>query len=113
MAANVDKGMWEYSGVLLTLDNVLLPDEKLSPTPSMQDGLDREYEIDLRILGCELIQTYGILLKLPQVNGYLTLLEIFLDDECCLQTFLPPFNSRWQWLQVKCCFKGSTTANHL
>ncbi|XP_067945584.1 cyclin-L1-like [Watersipora subatra] len=58
---------WEYSGVLLTLDNALLSEEKLSPTPSMQDGLDSEIEQDLRILGCELIQTAGILLKLPQV----------------------------------------------
>lgn len=74
MAANIDKGLWEYSGVLLTLDNVLLPDEKLSPTPSMQDGVDREHETDLRILGCELIQTYGILLKLPQVTNSLSML---------------------------------------
>ncbi|XP_013411114.1 cyclin-L1 [Lingula anatina] len=57
----------EYGRVILTLDNVLIPPEKLSPTPSMSDGLDHEAETDLRILGCELIQTAGILLKLPQV----------------------------------------------
>ncbi|KAK2183428.1 hypothetical protein NP493_312g02016 [Ridgeia piscesae] len=57
----------EFSEVILTLQNVLLPQEKLSPTPSMLDGLDSETEMDLRILGCELIQTSGILLKLPQV----------------------------------------------
>ncbi|XP_053378656.1 cyclin-L1-like [Mercenaria mercenaria] len=57
----------DFSKVILTLENVLIPDEKLSPTPSMQDGLDLETETDLRILGCELIQTAGILLKLPQV----------------------------------------------
>jgi hypothetical protein len=57
----------DFSKVILTLENVLIPDEKLSPTPSMQDGLDLETETDLRILGCELIQTSGILLKLPQV----------------------------------------------
>ena len=57
----------DFSKVVLTLENVLIPDEKLSPTPSMQDGLDLETETDLRILGCELIQTSGILLKLPQV----------------------------------------------
>merc|ERR1712226_159116 len=57
----------DFSKVILTLENVLLPDEKRSPTPSLLDGLDSETETDLRILGCELIQTSGILLKLPQV----------------------------------------------
>uniref|UniRef100_A0A8C2IZG2 Cyclin L1a n=2 Tax=Cyprinus carpio TaxID=7962 RepID=A0A8C2IZG2_CYPCA len=33
----------------------------------MQDGLDLYTETDLRILGCELIQSAGILLRLPQV----------------------------------------------
>ncbi|MXQ80237.1 hypothetical protein E5288_WYG006396 [Bos mutus] len=33
----------------------------------MQDGLDLPSETDLRILGCELIQAAGILLRLPQV----------------------------------------------
>ena len=56
----------EYSKVLLTLDNVLIPSEKLSATPSIIDGLDIDTETDLRILGCELIQTSGILLRLPQ-----------------------------------------------
>ncbi|XP_069752974.1 cyclin-L1a isoform X2 [Narcine bancroftii] len=56
-----------YSAVFLTIDNSLIPEEKLSPTPSMQDGLDLEVETDLRILGCELIQSAGILLRLPQV----------------------------------------------
>lgn len=51
----------------LSLENVLLPVEMLSLTPSMKDGLDIESETDLRILGCDLIQTSGILLKLPQV----------------------------------------------
>lgn len=54
--------------VLLTLSNVLLPKEKLTSTPSMIDGLDFETEVDLRIVGCEWIQTAGILLKLPQVS---------------------------------------------
>ena len=57
----------DFSKVVLTLENVLIPDEKLSETPSMLDGLEKEVETDLRILGCELIQTSGILLKLPQV----------------------------------------------
>lgn len=54
--------------VLLTLSNVLLPKEKLTSTPSMIDGLDFETEVDLRIVGCEWIQTAGMLLKLPQVK---------------------------------------------
>lgn len=56
-----------YGKVILTLENCLLPAEKLQTTPSELDGLNRETETDLRILGCELIQTSGILLKLPQV----------------------------------------------
>ena len=56
-----------YGKVILTSENILLPPEKLSPTPSSVDGLDPEVEMDLRIFGCELIQTAGILLKLPQV----------------------------------------------
>lgn len=58
-----------FSKVVITLENILLPEERLSPTPSMQDGLAYEVEIDLRIIGCEMIQTAGILLKLPQVGG--------------------------------------------
>lgn len=57
-----------YSEVYLTIDNSLIPEERLSPTPSMLDGLDLTTETDLRILGCELIQSAGILLRLPQVN---------------------------------------------
>jgi len=57
-----------YGRIVLTLTNCLLPADKLSPTPSQNDGLDLETETDLRILGCELIQTAGILLKLPQVS---------------------------------------------
>lgn len=60
-----------YGNVILTLKNCLLPEEKLSPTPSQIDGLDPDTEMDLRILGCELMQTAGILLKLPQVSQVL------------------------------------------
>uniref|UniRef100_A0A3P8NLT6 Cyclin-L1 n=1 Tax=Astatotilapia calliptera TaxID=8154 RepID=A0A3P8NLT6_ASTCA len=56
-----------YSEVYLTIDNSLVPEERLSTTPSMFDGLDLNTEADLRILGCELIQSAGILLRLPQV----------------------------------------------
>lgn len=64
MTATVKK---PYGKIILTLENCLLLPEKLEKTPSEQDGLDKETEFDLRILGCELIQTAGILLKLPQV----------------------------------------------
>jgi hypothetical protein len=57
-----------YGDIVLTLENVLLPMEKISPTPSSLDGLDPELEMDLRIAGCELISSSGILLKLPQVS---------------------------------------------
>lgn len=57
----------QFGKIILTLENCLLSDNKLQETPSQQDGLDRETETDLRVLGCELIQIAGILLKLPQV----------------------------------------------
>lgn len=68
-----------YSEVFLTIDNSLIPEEKLSSTPSMQDGLDLETETDLRILGCELIQSAGILLRLPQVN--IATVQIYYDHK--------------------------------
>ena len=62
--------MSEYGKVVLTLSNVLLPLEKLypNPTPSTSEGLPWDVEYDLRLIGCELIQTACLLLKLPQVN---------------------------------------------
>lgn len=57
-----------YSGVLITLENCLLPDDKLRFTPSMSSGLDIDTETGLRVVGCELIQAAGILLRLPQVR---------------------------------------------
>ncbi|KAJ7306415.1 hypothetical protein JRQ81_009763 [Phrynocephalus forsythii] len=56
-----------YSGVLITLENCLLPEDALRFTPSMGSGLDAETEAQLRVTGCELIQAAGILLRLPQV----------------------------------------------
>lgn len=56
-----------YGKIVLTLYNCLLPESTFKQTPSQADGLDIETETDLRILGCEMIQTAGILLKLPQV----------------------------------------------
>lgn len=60
--------MTEYGNIVLTLNSVLLPTEKLYPnaTPSMLDGLSYEVEYDLRLVGCELIQTACLLLQLPQ-----------------------------------------------
>lgn len=58
-----------YGKILLTLQNATLSKEKLEDTTiSQMDGLPKDIEMDLRILGCELIQTAGILLKLPQVG---------------------------------------------
>lgn len=58
-----------YGKIILTLENAILSPEKLEgPTISQEDGLTRDTEMDLRVLGCELIQTAGILLKLPQVS---------------------------------------------
>ncbi|XP_059572643.1 cyclin-L2 isoform X3 [Alligator mississippiensis] len=56
-----------YSGVLITLENCLLPETTLRFTPSMSSGLDADTETELRVTGCELIQAAGILLRLPQV----------------------------------------------
>ena len=72
----------DFSKVILTLENVLVPSDKLSPTPSFSDGLDSETEMDLRILGCELIQTAGILLKLPQVGVLFKLFVCIFDCNC-------------------------------
>jgi len=64
----------DFSQVVITLDNVLIPEDKLTPTPSQVDGLTEETEMDLRVLGTEMIQTAGILLSLPQVSRSLSLL---------------------------------------
>lgn len=59
-----------YGKIVMTLENATLPSEKLEThTVSQKDGLSPEIEVDLRILGCELIQTAGILLKLPSVSN--------------------------------------------
>ena len=63
------KKEYNYGDVFISLENCILSDEKLSETASMKDGLEKEVEIDLRIMGCELIQVAGMLLKLPQVSS--------------------------------------------
>lgn len=61
-------GKSDYGDVIISLENCILSEEQLEKTPSIKDGLDKEVEIDLRIVGCEYIQMAGILLKLPQVG---------------------------------------------
>lgn len=58
---------YDYDDIFISLENCILPTDKIDETPSMKDGLDRDTENDLRVLGCEIIQTAGLLLRLPQV----------------------------------------------
>ncbi|OBZ85626.1 Cyclin-L1 [Choanephora cucurbitarum] len=51
----------------VALKNPLASLEQLEVTISRRDGISEELEEDLRHLGAELIQSAGILLKLPQV----------------------------------------------
>jgi len=60
-------GDQKWGNVELTISNSVLPLDKLSPTPSSLDGMSQVVEDDLRNLGCNLIQTAGKLLRLPQV----------------------------------------------
>ena len=66
-AEPVQQPQEKWGPVILTISNSVLPLEKLCPTPSSQDGMTQAVEDDLRNLGCNLIQTAGKLLKLPQV----------------------------------------------
>lgn len=58
----------EFCKTVLSLDNCTVPRERLINTPSRQDGVGYELEVNLRLVGCECIQTAGLLLKLPQVR---------------------------------------------
>lgn len=60
-----------YGKIVLTLENAIINSEKLDSdlSVSQRDGLDKQTELNLRFLGCELVQTAGILLKLPQVRS--------------------------------------------
>ncbi|KAJ3149041.1 hypothetical protein HDU89_004043 [Geranomyces variabilis] len=51
----------------LSLQNSVLTLAQLECTPSADDGLPAALEQELRALGCELIQSAGSLLRLPQV----------------------------------------------
>ena len=58
-----------HGDIVLSLENCLLPAERLDgTTPSVQDGVDPETEAQLRFVGCEMVQTAGTLLRLPQVS---------------------------------------------
>lgn len=61
---------YDYGSVEISLENCIIPETKLEKTPSVVDGLNIEIETDLRIVGCEYVQTAGILLKLPQVKKF-------------------------------------------
>ena len=62
--------------------------DKLYPTPSMADHLAFDVEFDLRLVGCELIQTAGRLLQMPQVFFalfciYINIVILFIDRLFC------------------------------
>ena len=58
----------EFGKIVLSLDNCIIPNERLLNTPSSRDGVGHELETDLRIVGCEYVQCAGLMLKLPQVK---------------------------------------------
>ena len=56
-----------FSKLVLTLDNCVIPNVRLYNTPSARDGCPHDLEVDVRIVGCEYIHTSGFLLRLPSV----------------------------------------------
>ena len=66
--ANSAGGVRSFGHIRLDISNSVLPLDKLSPTPSGKDGLSEEVEMQIRSLGCEVIQLSGKLLRLPQVS---------------------------------------------
>jgi hypothetical protein len=48
----------------LSLENIIVPAEWLRQTPSILEGMTELREMELRALGCFLIQIAGILLRL-------------------------------------------------
>ena len=67
--ANSAGGVRSFGHIRLDISNSVLPLDKLSPTPSGKDGLSEEVEMQIRSLGCEVIQLSGKLLRLPQVSS--------------------------------------------
>lgn len=72
----------------ISLEVPLMTPDRLYPTPSMKDNLPFEVEFDLRLLGCELIQTAGRLLKLPQVSSLFFLTNFYFSTIfMCINSF--------------------------
>lgn len=57
----------DFEKIHLNLENCIVPKDRLLDTPSRKVGMTHELEVDLRVTGCEYIQTAGLLLQLPQV----------------------------------------------
>ena len=57
----------DFEKIHLNLENCIVPKDRLLNTPSRKFGMSHELEVDLRVTGCEYIQTAGLLLQLPQV----------------------------------------------
>ncbi len=66
-AADPSQPPSNFGHIVLDISNSVLPLSRLTPTPSSKDGLSEEAELQIRSLGCDLIQLAGKLLKLPQV----------------------------------------------
>lgn len=60
----------EHGKTVITLENLVIPEDRLLNTPSGKDGMPPDIEVSLRIIGCEYIQSAGLLLRLPQVSGF-------------------------------------------
>lgn len=96
----------EYGKISIGLENRVIPEDKLENTPSRKHGVSEELERDLRVVGCEYIQSAGLLLKLPQVN----ISAIFNIGS------LSDFGStlyRLPWPLPRCCFKDFITLSLL
>jgi len=65
--ANSAGGVRSFGHIRLDISNSVLPLDKITHTPSGKDGLSEEVEMQIRSLGCEVIQLSGKLLRLPQV----------------------------------------------
>ena len=114
----------EFSKTVLTLDNCVVPRDRLLNTPSQQDGVSHELEVDLRLVGCEYIQTAGLLLKLPQVSRGVSRFTpahhaprkhyVISSSSCFLLTIrIALCFHRSLWLQLRCSSIGSTTRSRL
>jgi hypothetical protein len=69
---SMQKAISSIESLKVNLVIPLMSPDKLYPTPSMKDNLPFDVEFDLRLTGCQLIQTAGRLLKFPQVKNLTT-----------------------------------------